>query len=137
MNDFILYYYLNPEKTHPYYVGCGRRNRLRTKTDRKKVPVPPPDRRVIVAEGLTQEESWELEKLHIKLWGRQLDGGVLINQPLEDQGNQEPLQLQVSQDTLTQRNTNRNSHRNSQVLGTQGLEQLTLRRPRNLSDRRP
>jgi len=80
MNDFILYYYLNPEKTHPYYVGQGRRNRLRTKTDRKKVPVPPPDRRVIVAEGLTQEESWELEKLHIKLWGRQLDGGVLIKQ---------------------------------------------------------
>lgn len=48
--------------------------------------LPPRDRRFVVAKNLTKEEAIELEKKHIALWGRECDGGVLLNETLGGEG---------------------------------------------------
>lgn len=89
MNNKILYYYLRKDLSSPYYVGVGNPKRIHCHHPRKNGSnVLPKERwrRVIIKEGLSKEESFELEKLHIKLWGREIDGGVLLNENLGGTG---------------------------------------------------
>jgi len=88
MNDYILYYYLRKDFSSPYYVGYGKPKRINSRHSRRNGAeiLPPKERRWIIKSGLTKEEAIELEIKHIALWGREYDGGVLLNQNLGGEG---------------------------------------------------
>lgn len=88
MNDYVLYYYLRESMSSPYYVGYGKPRRVRAKHSRKNGSelCPPRHRRWIVKSGLSKQEAIDLEIKHIRLWGRECDGGVLLNQNLGGEG---------------------------------------------------
>ncbi len=83
---YYVYYYLRNKDSSrantgtPYYVGKGNGKRAwsyHTKTVRV-----PKDKSliIIVAEGLTEEQAFKIECLHIRLWGRiDLTSGILHN----------------------------------------------------------
>lgn len=76
MSSFYVYQYLD-EFGLSYYIGKGsgkRIHRHHTKTN-----LPPVDRRVIVKDGLTNEQAKDLEKQLITKYGRKIDGGILDN----------------------------------------------------------
>jgi hypothetical protein len=73
---FYVYQYITEAGT-PYYIGkgCGRRiHKQHTKTE-----LPPVERRIILKDGLTNEEAKKLEGELITKYGRKLDGGILDN----------------------------------------------------------
>ena len=75
-NIFYVYQYLD-EAGKPYYIGKGsggRINRLHNNT-----MLPPPERRVIIENGLSNEEAKKLEVELITRYKRKLDGGILDN----------------------------------------------------------
>ena len=71
-----VYCYLT-EQGKPYYVGVG------TRSDRAygkhSCEVPPRERIVILRSGLTKLEAIDWEAFYIKHYGRQADGGLLVN----------------------------------------------------------
>jgi NUMOD3 motif len=74
--EFYVYQYLD-ESGNPYYIGKGkgkRIHRMHTKT-----VLPPVERRVVIQDGLTNEEAKQLEKELITKYGRKIDGGILDN----------------------------------------------------------
>ncbi len=86
MSNYYVYYYIRSYTTKagpkgsPYYVGRGKGHRIHSPTH--SVPVPQDlANRFIIAEGLTFEQSCQIERLHIRLWGRRDTGtGILLNQ---------------------------------------------------------
>ena len=88
MNNYILYYYLREDLSSPFYIGYGKPRRINAKHSRSNGAnlLPPRERRWIVKSGLSKEEAIELEIKHIALWGRECDGGVLLNQNLGGEG---------------------------------------------------
>jgi hypothetical protein len=73
---FYVYQYVT-ESGIPYYIGKGsgrRIHRHHTKTE-----LPPLERRIIIKDGLTNEEAKRLEGELITKYGRKLDGGILDN----------------------------------------------------------
>ena len=73
---FYVYQYLT-EAGLPYYIGKGsgrRIHRQHTKTE-----LPPVERRIIIKDGLTNDEAKKLEGELITKYGRKLDGGILDN----------------------------------------------------------
>ena len=73
---FYVYQYLT-EAGQPYYIGKGsgrRMHRPHTSTQ-----LPPVNRRVIVQEGLTNDEAKKLEGDLISKYKRKIDGGLLDN----------------------------------------------------------
>ena len=81
MKDFYVYVFLREDRYSPYYVGKGTGYRDTSKVGRSLCPPPKDrDRIVRIKEGLTEEESFQLEKTLIKFWGRKDIGtGVLYN----------------------------------------------------------
>jgi hypothetical protein len=75
-NYFYVYQYLD-KLGIPYYVGkgCGRRIHFR----HANVDLPPIERRIIIKDGLTNNEAKFLEKELIIKYGRKLEGGILDN----------------------------------------------------------
>ncbi len=73
---YYVYQYLT-EIGQPYYIGKGSGNRIHV--DHKHVQLPPRDRRVIIADSLTNEEAKKLEGELITKFGRKVDGGILDN----------------------------------------------------------
>ena len=71
-----VYCYIT-EHGKPYYVGVG------TRADRAygkhSCEVPPRERIVILRSGLTKPEAINWEAFYIKHYGRQVDGGLLVN----------------------------------------------------------
>lgn len=74
--NFYVYQYLNTDGI-PYYIGKGSGKRLHAK--HSKVDLPPLNRRVIIADGLSNEDAKQLEKELITKYGRKIDGGILEN----------------------------------------------------------
>lgn len=75
-NVFYVYQYLD-ESGQPYYIGKGsgkRINRYHTKTK-----LPPKERRIIIKNGLSNEEAKLLEGELISKYKRKVDGGILDN----------------------------------------------------------
>jgi hypothetical protein len=73
---FYVYQYVT-ESGIPYYIGKGsgrRIHRQHTKTE-----LPPLERRIIIKDGLTNEEAKRLEGELITKYGRKSDGGILDN----------------------------------------------------------
>mgnify|MGYP000875345513 CR=1 FL=1 len=85
MNDFYVYLFMRKDFYSPYYVGKGHNGRCYSK-DGRTFP-PPTDRNRIrkVKENLTEEESFILEKLLIKFYGR-VDNGTGVLRNLTDGG---------------------------------------------------
>jgi hypothetical protein len=80
MNNYYTYAYLREDGT-PYYIGKGRHRRAYQKSKRHKFVKVPDDktRIVFLSENLTEKNAFEEEKRLIKLYGRKIDGGILIN----------------------------------------------------------
>jgi hypothetical protein len=73
---YYVYQYLT-ENGVPYYIGKGSANRIREK--HTHTVVPPADRRIIVKDGLTNDEAKALEIELITKYKRKIDGGILDN----------------------------------------------------------
>jgi len=84
LRPFCVYIYRDENK-RPYYVGSGNRRRPLSKHSR--LCSPPKDKEQIRVKFVaTKEESLKLEALLIEKWGRQCDGGILVNKSLGGRG---------------------------------------------------
>ena len=89
---YVYYYIRNKDSLNgtfgtPYYVGKGSGNRA-WKSHTKTVKTPKDKSFIhIVCKGLTEEQAFMIEKLHIKLWGRiDIKTGVLLNKTAGGEG---------------------------------------------------
>jgi len=73
---FYVYQYTN-EDGQPYYIGKGSAKRI--DKPHTKTTLPPKERRVIIKDGLSNEEAKQLEGALISKYKRKLDGGILDN----------------------------------------------------------
>jgi len=74
--SFYVYQYIN-EFGNPYYIGKGSGRRMHV--EHKHTKLPEINRRIIVKDGLTNDEAKSLEKQLIQQYGRKVDGGILDN----------------------------------------------------------
>ena len=74
--QFYVYQYVT-ESGSPYYIGKGSGRRMHK--PHTKTVVPPIERRIIVKDGLTNDEAKQLEGQLITQYGRKIDGGILDN----------------------------------------------------------
>jgi hypothetical protein len=76
---YYVYSYLR-EDNSPYYVGKGSGKRAYTKGPKEVKPPKDRSRVKIIKESLTEEESFDVEKLYILMFGRiDLGTGILRN----------------------------------------------------------
>ena len=73
---FYVYQYLN-EDGQPYYIGKGCSKRIHR--PHTSTLLPPKERRIIIKDGLSNEEAKKLEGDLISKYKRKLDGGILDN----------------------------------------------------------
>lgn len=74
--EFYVYQYIS-EFGLPYYIGKGSGRRIHK--HHTKTTLPPVERRIIIKDGLTNEEAKQLEGELITKYGRKIDGGILDN----------------------------------------------------------
>jgi hypothetical protein len=74
--EFYVYQYIS-ESGSPYYIGKGSGRRIHK--PHTKTALPPVERRIIIQDGLTNEEAKKLEGALITKYGRKIDGGILDN----------------------------------------------------------
>lgn len=74
--EFYVYQYID-ESGKPYYIGKGSGKRIHSHHTR--TVVPPIKQRIIIKNGLTNEEAKQLEGKLISKYGRKIDGGILDN----------------------------------------------------------
>jgi hypothetical protein len=82
MKKYYVYVFLREDRYTPYYVGKGSGNRCYSNVKRGNGRRVPSDKsRVVkIKENLTEEESFDLEKILILFWGRKDTGtGILYN----------------------------------------------------------
>ena len=72
-----VYAYLR-EDGSPYYIGQGQVYRITQNT----LAPPEKERRIFLKKNLSQEDAWRYEEYYISLYGRERDGGILINRSL-------------------------------------------------------
>ncbi len=104
---FYVYVYLREDRYTPYYVGKGQGSR---DTDKRYKGVKPPKdktRIVRVKEGLTEEESFDLERTLIRFWGRKTEGGVLHNLTEGGEGTSGLVRTQENKDKIRSYRTGR------------------------------
>lgn len=75
-NNYYVYQYLTKNGL-PYYIGKGSGTRIRE--HHLYTEVPPAERRVILKDGLTNKEAYEMESALIKFYGCKKHGGILDN----------------------------------------------------------
>jgi hypothetical protein len=73
---YYVYQYVD-EFGQPYYIGKGKNNRIHVQHTHTTLPLI--ERRIIVADALTNEEAKLLEGQLISKFGRKIDGGILDN----------------------------------------------------------
>ena len=78
MKKYYCYFY-NREDGTPYYVGKGCNGRINSKSH-PGISLPLKERRIKVADNLTEEDAMQIEKMYIKKYGRKdLGTGILYN----------------------------------------------------------
>ena len=78
MKKYYCYFY-NREDGTPYYVGKGCNGRIDSKSH-PGISLPLKERRIKVADNLTEEDAMQMEKIYIKKYGRKdLGTGILYN----------------------------------------------------------
>ena len=80
---FYVYAYMRTDGS-PYYIGKGTGRRIHHPNH--CVAIPPIERRVVLAQSLTNEEAQEWEVDLISLFRRKVDGGILRNLTLGGEG---------------------------------------------------
>jgi hypothetical protein len=76
MNIYYVYQYLREDQT-PYYIGKGSTNRI---NEGHALPIPIKERRVMIAENLSEQAAFDLEIELIAKYGRKdLGTGILRN----------------------------------------------------------
>jgi hypothetical protein len=107
-------YIFYTEDQIPYYVGMGSGRRYTKREIRDAIPRPDDDElTVLIAEDLTREEAWELEKAYISKYKRECDGGTLLNQCTGGPGTPGRKLSQSSKEAIGRcmsRNNRGNSH---------------------------
>lgn len=88
MSIYYVYSYLRDDGT-PYYIGKGSGNRAYTKGKGEVGKPTDTSRIVLLAEGLTEEEAFNVEKRLIKLYGR-IDNNTGILRNKTDGGDNPP-----------------------------------------------
>jgi hypothetical protein len=84
-NRFYTYAYLREDRT-PYYIGKGTRYRL-FQNNGKPCPVPKDKNRIIfLKQNLIEEEAFKHETYMISVFGRKIDGGILLNKTFGGEG---------------------------------------------------
>lgn len=121
MKKYYCYFYLRRDGT-PYYAGKGCGERINSK-NHPGIGLPPKERRIKIAENLTEEESIQMEKNYIKKYRRKdLGTGILHNKT--DGGENPPI--------MTKNNKN---HINSIKIWWQNLsEERKLERGKKISN---
>lgn len=90
MRKYYCYFYIRRDGT-PYYVGKGCNERINSK-NHPGISLPPKERRIKVAQNLTEEAAIEMEKMYIKKYGRKdLGTGILYNRT--DGGDNPPTMI--------------------------------------------
>ena len=85
MNNYYTYAYLREDGT-PYYIGKGKGNRIDNPLH-NSIHLPPKERRIILKQNLTEEESFKHEIYMIDVFGRKdLGTGILRNMTNGGQG---------------------------------------------------
>ena len=74
---FYVYQYEKKDGT-PSYIGKGSGNRI-NEVHLPHITVPPAERRIILHNGLTEKEAFDLEYSLIEKYGRKHKGGILEN----------------------------------------------------------
>jgi len=77
--NYYVYQYIT-EDGQPYYVGKGSGSRVRAK--HLYTVVPPEHRRIILRDGLTNKEAYDLESSLIAQYGCKKHGGLLDNKKI-------------------------------------------------------
>jgi len=96
---FYTYAYLRKDGT-PYYIGKGRGRRCFSR--RKRVPVPPKERILILKKNLTEEEAWQHEIYMIFVFGRKdLGTGILLNCTDGGEGSSGAIRSQQFKDNVS------------------------------------
>lgn len=106
---YYVYYYLRQTTSSraaagtPYYVGKGYGMRA-WKYHTHTVRVPKDKSLIlIISEGLTEEQAFKIESLHIKLWGRiDLSTGILHNKTNGGDGASGTIRSQETRDKIRQ-----------------------------------
>jgi len=77
---YYVYLWIREDRT-PYYVGKGKEYRAYVKHiwGKRWISPPPKDRIVIVKYFDNEEESYLFEEWLVSLYGRKIEGGILIN----------------------------------------------------------
>lgn len=78
-NKYYVYQYIN-EDGLPYYIGKGSGARIREY--HSYTEVPPAERRIILKDGLSNRDAYDMESNLIEFYGRKIDGGILDNKKL-------------------------------------------------------
>ena len=79
MNIYYVYAYLNQNTGLPYYIGKGQGDRINAPHLNLNLP-PKLENRIILKEGLTEDEALKQEILLISHYGRKdLGTGILLN----------------------------------------------------------
>lgn len=81
MKRYYTYAYLREDRT-PYYIGKGSGNRAYSKHTRKNkriIPIPPKNRILILKRFENELQAFSHEEYMIFLYGRECDGGILLN----------------------------------------------------------
>ena len=78
-NNYYVYQYIT-EDGLPYYIGKGSRTRIRE--HHLYTEVPPAERRIILKDGLTNKEAYDMESALIKFYGCKKHGGILDNKKI-------------------------------------------------------
>ena len=84
--DYYVYAYLRKSDGTPYYIGKGTGYRINQKSGHRFLPAP--ERRVKLAENLTEQAAFDLEIELISKYGRKKydEGGILYNTTLGGEG---------------------------------------------------
>jgi hypothetical protein len=88
MTIYYVYQYVREDLT-PYYVGKGKEDRAWVPHKRSNgSDIKPKDksRILIIKEGLTEEEAFDLETNLIKKYGLKSEGGILVNMTYGGEG---------------------------------------------------